>query len=88
MSTLKLVQSGGLAGKPRRATTEIDITENDLYDALKEIEKESNPLERDAFSYTAHIGNEPDEDGIKINPEKAKAKLKRALNDLIKNLKA
>lgn len=86
MSKLKLVKSGGIMGKPISATTEVKMTENELYDELMEIEKERNPLARDAFSFTAYIGEE--DEGICINPNKAKGKLGQALKQLLKELRA
>lgn len=86
MSVLKLVKSGGIMGKPISASTEVNMTENALYDALMEIEKERNPLARDAFSFTAYIGEE--DEGVRINPNKAKGKLGQAIKQLLKELKA
>ena len=86
MTTLKLVQSGGMLGKARSAEMQVDMNESQLISSFEKLLVIDNGMARDAFSFTVYIGDDEEVNGIKIDPEKAHGRIKRMLTLLMEKL--
>lgn len=85
MTKIQLNRSGGFLGKRLQATSDVDLSQEEMLEALQKAAPEKNPLARDAFHYSVTIN---DNVTLPVDIELLEGNLREVVTSLQKNLKA